>query len=61
MFFMRKPDGSRIDPDGFDMREPILEDVRRIILRGCIQSDQQNEDERQSKPKVTFGHHDIRG
>jgi hypothetical protein len=54
MFFMRKSDGSRIDPDWFDMREPILEDVRRIILRGCIHTDQQNDDERQSKPKVTF-------
>jgi hypothetical protein len=45
VFSMRKPDGSRIDPDGFDMREPMLENVRQIILRNCIQSDQQKEDE----------------
>lgn len=54
MFLMRKPDGSRIDPDRFGMREPILENVRQIILRNCIQGDQQNEDERQSKPIGTF-------
>jgi hypothetical protein len=56
VFFMCKSDGSRIDPDGIDMREPILENVRQIILRDGIQGDQQNEDEREGRPEVTFWH-----
>jgi hypothetical protein len=38
------------------MREPILENVRQIILRDGIQGDQQNEDEREGRPEVTFWH-----